>query len=79
MVKETKQGRTILTADDGKVFKIKDTEYYVGKRAIIGGRLLNGKDGLLETPIEIREDNVEEVPAKPFIPVEDDEEDIEEE
>ena len=70
-----------IIAQEGKVFKVKNTEYYIGKIVEIGGKLITANGKVLETPITLTRDNIEEVSAKPFIPVElpEDEEDIEEE
>lgn len=68
-----------MKAQNGKIFKIKNTNCYVGEEPRIGSKIiaLNGKE--LDEPIIITEDILEEV-DKPIIHFTDnDEEDIEEE
>ena len=67
-----------IIAKDGNVFKVINTDYYVGKFVEEGTKLITANGKVLEQPIILTKDNIEEVPAKPFMPAEDDE-DIEEE
>ena len=67
-----------ITAQNGKVFKVKNTDYYVGKEVEIGSKLITANGKVLEEPIILTQEILEEVPAKPFVPVPDDEENEEE-
>lgn len=67
-----------MKANQGKVFRIKGTNYYVWKEPQIGNKLIAIYGKVLEQPITLTEDILEEVdelPLPPLLP----EEDIEEE
>ena len=58
-----------VIAQNGNVFKVKNTDYYIGKIVEIGSKLISANGKLLDEPIILTRDNIEEVPAKPFIPL----------
>ena len=63
-----------LTAKNGKVFKIKNTEYYLGNTVITGSKLIAINGSELATPIKVTEDILEEVDA-PIVPEKEEDED----
>ena len=67
-----------MKAENGKVFKIKNTNYYVGENPVIGSKIIVSGGKVLEKPILITEDILEQV-DKPEVIFPEDEEDIEEE
>lgn len=68
-----------MKANQGKVFRIKGTNYYVGKEPEIGSKLIAIYGKVLEQPITLTEDILEEVDELPLPPLPPEEEDIEEE